>query len=720
MWTPRPVRPFRYAGSVATSVLPSPVAISAIVPSWSTMPPISWTSKWRIPTVRRAASRHTAKASGRTSSSGPSPSIRFLNSSDFARRAASSRGPSDGSSALIESTTGIIRLTSRSCLVPKIFFNRTSIMTCSLYRARSRTWPAQKLASVTARGVGDPLARHHARDLLDARLPGQHLGADACPARAHALGHANVVRRAGGDRRQVRHTEDLTPLGGFGELLGDDRRDAPADARVYLVEDHRRHAVGARKDGFEGEHRPRELAARRHPGERTHVLVRVRREAEFDPVEAARADVRERHLLDGDLEAGPLHPELPQLAFRLSSELLRRGATAVRERDRRLLELRAQLAEHPFLLGQDLLVTAQALKLDRRLLPEGQHSRLRVPVLPLETGEDVEALVHRLEPARSHRHARTQRADRRERVLDQRPGAVHRVGRRGERRIEPRELAQEARRAVQTARRRIFVLVEEHAGLGEPCGQPLSVLEPPALCPQLLLLAHLQTRAVELRELKVEEVFPLSPIALGRPRALDLGPRRLMLGEQLAHALAQLFGIGEAVQQVELAGHLQQALVLVLTVDFDQVVAEALQESDGHGRVVHERAMAPGVGKLASYHELALVQAEPCVMERRRRRALWLHVEHGLDGRRLGVRADHVGLGAGAADQEDRVDEHGLPGARLASEHVEPGTERCGHGVDHGEVTDPDLAEHVESMLGQQGGHLKWYPSEYGANAHPT
>src|SRR6266571_2015998 len=84
MWTPRPVRPFRYAGSVATSVLPSPVAISAIVPSWSTMPPISWTSKWRIPTVRRAASRHTAKASGRTSSSVPSRSIRFLNSFDFA------------------------------------------------------------------------------------------------------------------------------------------------------------------------------------------------------------------------------------------------------------------------------------------------------------------------------------------------------------------------------------------------------------------------------------------------------------------------------------------------------------------------------------------------------------------------------------------------------------------------------------------------------------
>jgi peptidyl-prolyl cis-trans isomerase C len=55
-------------GSVATSVLPSPVFISAIAPSCSTMPPISWTSKWRWPSVRLAASRTVAKAGTRRSS----------------------------------------------------------------------------------------------------------------------------------------------------------------------------------------------------------------------------------------------------------------------------------------------------------------------------------------------------------------------------------------------------------------------------------------------------------------------------------------------------------------------------------------------------------------------------------------------------------------------------------------------------------------------------
>src|SRR5437867_4090237 len=281
MWTPRPVSAFRYAGSVATSVLPSPVAISAMVPSWSTMPPINWTSKWRMPTVRLAASRQTANASVRTSSTVSLPASRFLNSSDLARSPATSSGWSDGSSALMAPTIGIIRLTSRSCLVPKIFFSRASIMTKSLYSPRSRSRPTQELAGVTTRGVGDPLAGDHPRDLLDTRLSGQHLGADAGPATPHALGHTHMVYRAGGDRRQMRHAENLPPLRGRRELLSDDGGDASADAGIHLVEDHRGHAVGARENSLEGEHRPRELPTRRHPSQRPHVLARVGRQAEL-------------------------------------------------------------------------------------------------------------------------------------------------------------------------------------------------------------------------------------------------------------------------------------------------------------------------------------------------------------------------------------------------------------------------------------------------------
>ena len=41
MCTPLPDRAFKYAGRVATNVLPSPVAISEILPWCKTTPPIS-------------------------------------------------------------------------------------------------------------------------------------------------------------------------------------------------------------------------------------------------------------------------------------------------------------------------------------------------------------------------------------------------------------------------------------------------------------------------------------------------------------------------------------------------------------------------------------------------------------------------------------------------------------------------------------------------------
>ena len=49
---------------MATSVLPSPVRISAILPLCSTMPPISWTSKWRMPSARLPASRTDGEGLG--------------------------------------------------------------------------------------------------------------------------------------------------------------------------------------------------------------------------------------------------------------------------------------------------------------------------------------------------------------------------------------------------------------------------------------------------------------------------------------------------------------------------------------------------------------------------------------------------------------------------------------------------------------------------------
>ena len=86
-------------------VLPSPVRISAMLPPWSTIPPMSCTSKCRMPIVRRPASRTSAKHSSSTaSSSSPSSWTRSRRTSMRSRSASSVSSWSSGSKAEMRST----------------------------------------------------------------------------------------------------------------------------------------------------------------------------------------------------------------------------------------------------------------------------------------------------------------------------------------------------------------------------------------------------------------------------------------------------------------------------------------------------------------------------------------------------------------------------------------------------------------------------------------
>src|SRR5918999_1251380 len=109
---------------VAASVLPSPVFISAILPSCSATPPRPCTSKGRISRVRLEVSRTTANASGRMSSRvSPRPSL-SRNSSVFALRAPSESFSIFGSSAETAPTRCWRTLTFRPSPILRIFVSR--------------------------------------------------------------------------------------------------------------------------------------------------------------------------------------------------------------------------------------------------------------------------------------------------------------------------------------------------------------------------------------------------------------------------------------------------------------------------------------------------------------------------------------------------------------------------------------------------------------------
>ena len=153
--------------------------------------------------------------------------------------------------------------------------------------------------------------------------------------------------------------------------------------------------------------------------------------------------------------------------------------------------------------------------------------------------------------------------------------------------------------------------------------------------------------------------------------------------------------------------------MLVLAVHLYERVAEPLEEADRDRRVVDEGAMAAATRELAADHDLAVLHSQPRLVEHGRHAAVG-HGEHRLDGGGLGVGANHIGLRARTAHQENRVDQDGFAGAGLAGEDVEAGGEGDGDVLDHREVPDPQLAQHPVTMLGQPRSSLKMYPKNSG------
>ena len=168
------------------SVLPSPVAISAMRPWCNRQPPTSCTSKCRMFSSRRAASRTTAKASTMMSSS-VAPFRNFnRNSSVFSRMRSAEYSRVNGSSLLTGMTTfvtissiardapvGIEPPTSRANLAG--FFNTSA--TRGRRAARSRTNPGSASSSDTIASLDATFESFAARSRSPASLASAEEGA---------------------------------------------------------------------------------------------------------------------------------------------------------------------------------------------------------------------------------------------------------------------------------------------------------------------------------------------------------------------------------------------------------------------------------------------------------------------------------------------------------------------------------------------------------------
>ena len=203
------------------------------------------------------------------------------------------------------------------------------------------------------------------------------------------------------------------------------------------------------------------------------------------------------------------------------------------------------------------------------------------------------------------------------------------------------------RRLGEPRRRRLLLFVQERNDLLQPTVDALGVLKPGALGSQLVLLAVPELHGIDLGELESVEILLAGGLAQLLAHATERGARLLPPSDQRAHLLAALRALGEAVQQFELPRWLHQPLVLVLAVDFDQQIAQPLEETDGGRRVVDADAVAPGPRQLAFDHELAIPQVVAGLVQEGGDGSRGLHVEHRLHHRglrpRIGSRRDGRG-----------------------------------------------------------------------------
>src|SRR5262245_38315070 len=93
----------------------------------------------------------------------------------------------------------------------------------------------------------------------------------------------------------------------------------------------------------------------------------------------------------------------------------------------------------------------------------------------------------------------------------------------------------------------------------------------------------------------------------------------------------------------------------------------------------------------------------PGLVEERGNRSRRVYLEDGRDHAGVLSGTDQVGLSARADDEQDRVDQDGLAGARLPRQDVQARREWHNDVLDDGQIADAELPQHGASRMLRPG-----------------
>ena len=181
-------------------------------------------------------------------------------------------------------------------------------------------------------------------------------------------------------------------------------------------------------------------------------------------------------------------------------------------------------------------------------------------------------------------------------------------------------------------------------------------------------------------------------LALVHIRLAQRPPRLVRGGVPLAERGEQRLRLrgGKAVQQRQVAAHIQQRLMLVLAVDVHELIAHLLERRGGDERAVDAAYAAARAEQLAREDDLAVLRRKRELLEHAVHGRVRLERERGLHGRLLRAGADELAAGALAKHEIERLDDDGFARARLAREDGEPILERDRQPVDQRDIPDPE------------------------------
>ncbi len=298
-------------------------------------------------------------------------------------------------------------------------------------------------------------------------------------------------------------------------------------------------------------------------------------------------------------------------------------------------------------------------------------------MLAAEAAQQKQPLLDLGEPRRIRPHVRGVPAEIARDVLDRGLGAREPLERRRQLWIERRQRRQLARHRADQTHDRPLLRVQDLFTARGGAEELLRALEPLALDPQLLVLARLQRRRLQLAELELEQVLALGT----RARVgIERRQRRRGLGQRAVrrhHVGAQALVLGERVEDRHLALGVGQRLLVVLRSDVDQTGDGIAEIARGREPARQVDAPSPGARDGAAHEEPGLVAllASPLGLEPRAQLggARRGQVDDGLDPSLVAAGPDQVGAGAAAAQQAQRLDDDALAGAGLAGDHGETG-----------------------------------------------